>query len=97
MVIKEAGPLMIERVLKADDFNSQIFRNGVWAIANLCRGKPRPNLEILKEAIPIWAKVLREYNAERDEDVELLVESLWALSYIASKQYYHIYKFIVNF
>lgn len=84
VVIKEAGKLIIDKILNTSDSKSQIFKNGIWAISNLCRGKPRPNLEVLKYAIPIFARVLKEFNSENSEEIDELSDSLWALSYLSS-------------
>ncbi|KAK9884563.1 hypothetical protein WA026_007406 [Henosepilachna vigintioctopunctata] len=62
-------------------YSSQIpislLRNIVWAISNLCRNKnPQPNFEIVKEALPVLAKLLQY----KDKDV--LADCCWALSYL---------------
>lgn len=84
LIIKEGAHLIIEKALVSNSISSNIFKNASWALANLCRGKPKPNLETLKHAIPIFARVLREYGNEEHEDIDGLADALWALSYLTS-------------
>lgn len=46
-------------------------------MSNLCRGKPLPNYEYTKYALPALIKVMINEN-----DGEILTDSLWALSYL---------------
>lgn len=55
-----------------------MIKNGSWAISNLCRGKPAPVFEMVKDAIPILAKVIIEHH-----DTELLTDCLWAISHLS--------------
>jgi len=57
---------------------ASMTKNGSWAISNLCRGKPPPAFEMIKDAIPILAKVVMEHH-----DTELLTDCLWALSHLS--------------
>ena len=59
-----------------DDKNT--IKHGTWALSNLCRGKPLPYFEQVKEAIPILASV-----AIKEDDPEVLIEATWALSYLS--------------
>lgn len=52
-------------------------RNAVWAISNLCRGRPKPDMRKLRPALPVIAKVLSS------DDQEVLTDALWCLSYIS--------------
>jgi importin subunit alpha-1 len=40
--------------------NRNTIKHGTWALSNLCRGRPLPNFERVKKAIPTLAKVIRE-------------------------------------
>lgn len=40
-------------------------RNCVWALSNMCRGKPQPETSLLLPALP----VLRDLLASKDEEV----------------------------
>ena len=57
---------------------ASLLRNTVWALSNFCRGKPQPNLEILRPAIRLLAHVLATCN-----DADVLQDAGWALSYIS--------------
>lgn len=55
-----------------------MIKNGTWAISNLCRGKPGPEYDNVKDAIPILAKVIQTHH-----DSELITDCLWALSHLS--------------
>jgi importin subunit alpha-6/7 len=48
-----------------------------WTLVNLCRGKPRPNFELVRPSIP-YLELLA-----RTSDNELLTDACWALSYLS--------------
>merc|ERR1711879_246193 len=52
-------------------------RNVVWAISNLCRGKPAPPFEAIIPAIPVLAGLLEA------TDTNVITDACWALSYIS--------------
>jgi importin subunit alpha-1 len=54
-----------------------LLRNATWTLSNLCRGKPRPDWELIQPLIAPLAK-----NLDID-DQESLSNVLWALSYIS--------------
>lgn len=62
-------------------FNDQaklpMLRNATWTISNLCRGKPQPALEQIRRVLPTVAQLLNM------EDVELMTDACWTLSYIS--------------
>jgi len=58
--------------------NKVITKHGTWAISNLCRGKPLPELELVDIAIPTLANVV-----QRETDVDVLTDATWALSYLS--------------
>lgn len=53
------------------------IRNATWTLSNLCRGKPAPNFDIVKPALPLLAKLLFS------PDIETVTDACWALSYIS--------------
>jgi hypothetical protein len=65
----------------AKDFNEftriTLKRNVIWAISNLCRGKPAPDFQKIKACIPFLNQALN-YN---DEDAA--TDACWALSYLS--------------
>jgi len=58
--------------------NGNIMKNGAWALCNLCRGKPLPEFSVIKDAIPVIAMLIMS-----QQDIEILTDTLWALSYIS--------------
>ena len=57
--------------------NKSLLSNSVWALSNLCRGKPRPPLRSIAPALPVIAQLLHG-NLLEDK-----VDLLWSLSYIS--------------
>jgi len=54
-----------------------MLRNSVWALSNLCRGKPQPNFAVIASAVPALARLLHS------DDSEILTDALWAFSYLS--------------
>lgn len=54
-----------------------LLRNAVWTVANCCRGKPEPELDMVRPALPALAKALWE------TDTEVVADACWALSYVS--------------
>ena len=52
-------------------------RNATWALSNFCRGKPQPNIEAVKPALPILHWLIKL------DDDEVLRDACWAFSYIS--------------
>lgn len=59
--------------------NKPMMRNICWSVSNFCRGKPCPEYELVRDAIPMLASLLME-----EDDLEVLTDSCWATSYITS-------------
>jgi len=57
-----------------------MVRNATWCMSNMCRGKPKPRFEEIRNSIPVFARLLME------RDPEVLTDSCWALSYITDDQ-----------
>lgn len=53
------------------------IRNATWALSNLCRGRPQPQWEKVRDALPALTRLL--YNPEED----ILIDACWALSYLS--------------
>ena len=60
--------------------NTSFVRNSIWTLANLCKGKPCPDFEKVKRAIPTFARVLSE-----TDQTEILNDICWTLSYITDE------------
>ena len=57
----------------------------MWAISNLCRGKPQPELSHVIDCVPAIAYVL-----ERSSHAEIRSDCFWALSYLSDGDDYRI-------
>ena len=55
------------------DVKLPLRRNAVWAMSNLCRGKPVPPFEAILPAIPVFAELLK------DEDETVVSDACWAI------------------
>jgi len=53
------------------------IRNATWTLSNLCRGKPAPNFEIVRPALPLLATLVHS------QDMETVTDACWALSYLS--------------
>ena len=42
--------------------STAFIRNASWTLANLCRGKPNPPFEMIREALPALGKILLQYD-----------------------------------
>ena len=54
-----------------------MLRSATWTLSNFCRGKPQPDFNLVRPALPILAQLI----FSTDDDV--LTDSCWALSYLA--------------
>lgn len=41
-----------------------LLRNCVWALSNMCRGKPQPDMALLAPALPVLLKLLSSDDSE---------------------------------
>jgi HEAT repeat protein len=54
-----------------------MLRNACWTLSNFCRGKPQPDFEMVKPALPTLAQLVFS------PDDEVLTDACWALSYLS--------------
>lgn len=54
-----------------------MLRNATWSLSNFCRGKPQPEFEAVKPALPTLAQLIFS------PDEEVLTDACWALSYLS--------------
>jgi len=58
--------------------NKNTIKHGTWAVSNLCRGRPLPDFDLVKKAIPTLSRVMQE-----EVDPEVLTDAAWAISYLS--------------
>merc|ERR1740130_841431 len=54
-----------------------MLRNATWTLSNFCRGKPQPNFDLVRPALPTLAQLIYS------PDEEVLTDACWALSYLS--------------
>ena len=67
-----------------------VLRTATWALSNFCRGKPAPSAALLAPAVPVLAQLTRS------TDTSVLIDAMWALSYLTDgndEQIEHIVSF----
>ena len=77
MILNCGGIKPLIKILQTTE-NKNSIKHGTWALSNLCRGKPLPDFEQVKEAIPILASVVI-----KEDDPEVLTNATWALSHLS--------------
>ena len=70
------------RVVDHPNATENIIKHGTWAISNLCRGRPLPDLEKVRIAIPTLCKIIYSQT-----DPDILADAAWALSYCSRVEY----------
>jgi hypothetical protein len=76
LVLQSGGLNPIMTVLRESEKTS-MMRNATWTLSNLCRGKPPPPFEWVSPALGTLA------NLVYSNDVEVLTDACWALSYLS--------------
>ena len=70
-----ALPPLMEQLKEGSKIS--MLRNATWTMSNFCRGKPQPNFEQTKQALPTLARLVYS------DDEEVLTDACWALSYLS--------------
>jgi hypothetical protein len=77
--------------LSATGSKISMLRNATWTLSNLCRGKPQPPLQIVRNLAYILDLIFNKLvpclpilnQLVRNSDVEVVIDACWALSYIS--------------
>eukprot|EP00980_Cylindrotheca_fusiformis_P026228 scaffold15521_cov119-Cylindrotheca_fusiformis.AAC.2 len=54
-----------------------MLRNATWTLSNFCRGKPQPEFDMVRPALPTLSQLIFS------PDEEVLTDACWALSYLS--------------
>lgn len=75
--VLEAGALwpLLEQLRESSKVS--MLRNATWTLSNFCRGKPGPDFELIRNALPALARHIYS------NDEEILTDACWALSYLS--------------
>lgn len=58
--------------------NEAIIKHGIWAISNLCRGRPFPDLNQVSIAIPTLSAFI-----QKEFDVAISIDVAWAICHLS--------------
>ena len=75
--VLEAGAMHPLLQQLTENSKLSMLRNATWTLSNFCRGKPQPDFNLVRPALPTLAQLI--YST--DDDV--LTDSCWALSYLS--------------
>lgn len=77
-ILNAGGMDMLCAVVTNHHNRLTLVRHTIWAISNLCRGKPKPSFAAVQPAVKIACGLIMTQT-----DVEILTDACWALSYLA--------------
>lgn len=76
-MVLQAGAMNSMLINIQNPASDSLLANVTWALSNLCRGKPQPDLEVIAPAIPLLCQVVASGKKDAMQD------ALWALSYLS--------------
>lgn len=76
-VVLSCGALPCLLMLLTGNEPINVMRNATWAVSNLCRGRPLPELSHVCIAVPVLAPLLNHFESQ------VVVDAAWGLSYIS--------------
>ena len=77
--MKYGGLDHVLQILHNSD-NSFLTKNGIWVVSNLTRGRPQPEVNFVKQAVPVLCAILI-----KETDTEVLLETVRPLCYISER------------
>lgn len=89
LVISAGAVEPISNLLDQGPKTSSFVRNVSWTLANLCRGRPSPDFNLVQRAIPSLANTL--INSDQED---VLTDICWAFSYLTDGGSNHISAFL---
>jgi hypothetical protein len=72
---------MLRLLAPAANSSQSLVRNATWTLSNFCRGKPPPNFECTRQALPTLQELILQPPGHEDDEV--LADACWALSYLS--------------
>lgn len=77
----DAMPRLLALLEPGAPTNQSMVRNATWTLSNFCRGKPSPDFEKTRIALPTLKHLIMQSDDHADE--EILTDACWALSYLS--------------
>jgi importin subunit alpha-6/7 len=76
-LVMQAGAMQPLLMQLHSNSKLSMLRNATWTLSNFCRGKPQPDFELVRIALPTLAQLIFS------PDEEVLTDACWALSYLS--------------
>ncbi|KAL3668431.1 hypothetical protein V7S43_006518 [Phytophthora oleae] len=77
-LVLNAGAMMpLLAVLRRSSGKVTILRNATWTLSNFCRGKPRPDFDLVSPALKLLPHLIHS------PDAEVVADACWTLSYLS--------------
>ncbi|KAJ3452037.1 importin alpha [Anaeramoeba flamelloides] len=78
LILKEDSFIQnVLKMIKSFPNTFEMYQHTCWALANLCRGKPKPPYSKVKCTIPFFCGCVKS------ENEALIIDACWGLSYLA--------------
>jgi len=77
LILEQGAVRLLVEILNKTQ-NLDIKKNGTWALANFCKGKPLPDFQKVKDAVPLFCSLL-----QTDPSTEISCDAAWGLSYLS--------------
>ncbi|KAF4323608.1 hypothetical protein BBO99_00001971 [Phytophthora kernoviae] len=76
-VLSGGAMIALLTVLRRSSGKLSILRNATWTLSNLCRGKPRPQFDLVSPALQLLPHLIHS------PDEEVVTDACWTLSYLS--------------